>query len=487
VVRAETTGDWSGLALELVTTPVGTAFGVPGCDLWLSASALPLANGASVATWADASGLGGSVTAAGTAQPTYCLTGSAGLDHQPTVQLDGNDVLSGGSLLSYGGKTGFTLFAVIEHDRTLGNTNGDIIARDGSGNRGFRLSIGNGRPFIQVATSASGRAQRDTLRANGMGMPMLIRARYNGPIGELSLWVNGVLDNGALQTPVPATVGNNGPALNVGGSGFGYRMKGHVGDVLAFGRALTDAECATIEAALIDQYGLYVLEETAISPDLNDRQAVMTDGVSEYTMDTLKVTRRSSAWAVQAQNTAPATGLTGINHLSDGFYRGGSLYTALTDYPSTGATRYIGVYDAGTLARTAAVSIGSRQPSGLCYDGDRDLIWAVDHTTGTPIVLHQYDPATLAYIGTLATDFPVATQAQGITYRDGYLWVSFGNDAPTNGLLAQFDPITGAHRPIYRRYTSGEAEGLDYTQAQLRWLIDDGSTEAVHLFTVTAP
>ena len=75
----------------------GPPVGVPldGMVLSLDASALSLADGASVATWLDGCGTGANASSTGSAQPTFVSSGVGGV---PSVRFDGvDDFLSLGS------------------------------------------------------------------------------------------------------------------------------------------------------------------------------------------------------------------------------------------------------------------------------------------------------------------------------------------------------------------------------------------------------
>lgn len=458
----------------------------PDLDLWLSGRDFRNSvDGATVSSWVDrAQG----ITLTATGSPVARPTGTLGLNNLPCVEGSGSgQYFDGGSVLDYHGTTGLTVIALIHPGYFTAN--GGIIGRSASSNRGWQLAVLNASGVIQfsVATSTSAATARVSADLNLKNFPSVMRGRYNGGTGELSVWVNGIQMDGSLSGSVPATIGGTGgSSLRVLNNGFSNVLPAHLSEVLVFGAALSDADAEAFEAELIRLARLYVFEETDIIT-VNDHQGVATDGSTYWTFDTQTIVRRDAAWASlgSVSGSGIFSGLSGLNHVSDGFYLGGSLYAALTDFPATGATRYIGVFDATTLARTTAVSIGTRQPSGICYDPDRDIVWGVDHTI-SGVQLHQWDRATLAYIDTLVTDFGFDTQVQGVTYRDGLLWVTFGNDAETNGLLAVVDPVTGIHRPIYRRNAS-EAEGLDYTGDDFLWVLDDGTAERVHIFTVTAP
>jgi hypothetical protein len=85
----------------------------------------------------------------------------------------------------------------------------------------------------------------------------------------------------------------------------------------------------------------------------------------------------------RSRYTSPFSGLAaGANHLPDGVYHDGKLYTEAKDFPELSGTKYIVAFDATTLALVTSEDITGRDPSGLGYDPDGDVIWGMDHTSG---------------------------------------------------------------------------------------------------------
>lgn len=481
---------WDDVTLELQQPMTGTAHSLAGCDLWLKASELTEDDGDPISTWEDASGVGNDVTGTTTTRPVYRETGTAGLNGLPTVEADGtDDVLAGGNALKYAGKAGLTVIAVLEHDPALGVTNGDIIARDGSGNRGFRLSINtDGRLFFQIATGATTRCQRDGSLLNLLGMPAIVRARFDGSTGEMSLWVNGVQDDGALDGTVPAAIANDGPALAVFGSGFSSRFKGDLGELLVFGQALSDSDCEAIEASLIADYALYVFTETATSPDLGAHQGHAYDGTYNYQTDTTSLQKRDASWSSVATNASPFSGLAGLDHMGDLAYHDGLLYVP-AELEAGPFNAHILVFDADDLSRVDEhdISAQSFEPAALAIDTNRRRIW-IGTFQSDPSTLWGYDLDTLAFIGTLALSAPIAS-LQGLSYHsdDDSLWATASGTDQPDGMVYRIDLDTGAVRPVYHRYvvgTGNTAEGVDFTQGSFRWLIDHNGIETVHVYTV---
>jgi hypothetical protein len=466
---------WDDLAAQLELA--SSALGVVGCDLYLTGSAITEGNGSAIPTWNDSSGVGNHVSAAGTARPLSRPSGTVGLNGKPAAEAsnaDGAyDKMTNLEACQYGGNTGMTIFAVIEHDLSIGTTDGDIVGRTASGNLGYRLSIqGTGELFFQVSSSPSARTQRTGSIHNLLGAPYLVTARYNGATGEQSLWINGVQDDATLSAAVPASVGNTGPALGV----FGVensRFKGHMGDLLVFGRALTDAERLSIEAQLLARYNLYKFVKTADSPDVTDIQGVARDGSGGFfTVGTGAIHKRDGSWATVATNSSPFASLSGSpDHCGDSAYYSGHLYVPVEKQvaPNNGQ---IVRYDGSSLAfvDTHDISAQAFEPAALCIDPVRGRIWVGSFQNDDQLKLWYYDLSTFAYLGALTVSQEL-TLLQGLTYNpiEDSLWASL-NDSR----LMRINPTTGVVRPVYRRKFASEAEGVDFTAGTtFYWLFDN--------------
>lgn len=447
--------------------------------------------------WDDSSGNGNDVTRAGSG-PLNQPSGTIGLGNQPTVQVagGGNDYFENASAGNYQGEAELTIIVVIEADRVQAASSAAfIVGRDGTGDRGWGLYLDQleRRLVFEVSTGTTTTANIKGVGARAPLMPMVVSARYNGGTGELKLWVNGVDDGGSISGSVPATIANDGPALRIFNANFAdTKFNGHAGHILIFTRALSDAEREAIEDELIALHSLYRITLQGFSPDLNAHQGVATDGTDFWTTDTGTLSKRNSSWTATVTNSSPFSGLTNPpNHLSDIFYHNGLIYASCENFPDIGATEYIAVYDADTLALVDSVDVNAQgvnfAPVGLALDTNNDIIYGARHEVGSGLLyLDKWDLNTLAYLGRLDLTFSyMFAQLQGITYKDGRMWVSFGGESTTNHLLGVIDLSTGVIRPVYRRYCNNcTTEGLDFTTDDLLWLIDFGNNEFVGTFTV---
>lgn len=469
----------------------GSAYTVADCDLHLKTDSIVEADGEAISGWIDSGGAGNDLKAYGARRPLFRQSGTLGLNEEATAEADGSDDrLDGNGMLNYSGNAGLTIFVVAECDITAAGTN-TMIARDGSGDRGFGFCLQSGYFFIQIAIDASNRAQRTSAFHNPKGMPAIYRTRYNGSTSELSLWCNGIQDDGALDGAVPATIGNDGAPLRVFSSGYNYDFEGHIPELLVFNRALTDEECETIEAELLENYAFYVFEHTDTSPDTNSHQGIAFDGTNNFTIHTNKLYKRNNTdWAEITSNATPFAGIPGVGlqHLCDGAVYDGKLYSVAWDYPTATEDQFLTLYLASDLSLDSYQNIGlARVANAVAVDPDNGWIYTIGTNGATYLELYKYDLSTLAYIETIELDYP-KYQPQGLTYKDGLLWVAFGVDATAEGLIALIDPDAETVRPIFRiKWAAGEAEGIDFTQTVFKWMLDDGANEKVYEFDVTPP
>jgi hypothetical protein len=489
-------------ATALQQPVIGSAYDVADCDLWLKGEDLIGADSDAISTWADASGHGNDLTGTTTTRPLKKSTGTFGLNNQPTARADGvDDILSGGYILDYTGRSGLTIIAVIHHALTANDSSSPIIGRDttGADGRGWELSVMNtGDLRFFVPSSSSAGASRDSSIVNLLEMPAIVRGRYNGATEELSVWINGVSQDGTLSGAVPASIGNNGTILKAFGTYWTVsdtNFKGDIAEIIVFNRALTDGECEAIEAELITKYNLYVFEETRQSPDTACHQGVIFDGTYNYTLDTNKIQKRNdSDWSVLATNSNPTTGLS-TTHCNPGCVADGLIYIGASDYPTNNPVvpDQMMVFNASDLSRISANSIDIAYKSYGAWAIDAANGYLIGHISAVGgIQLHRYDIDTLALVDIVeCADYPTH-QLQGIVYRDGKVWGACGVDAGgAEGLIILIDPDWSSGtpvptaRPIFRRKIGNYSEGIEFTYNTLRWMVEESLTDIVHVYEVT--
>ena len=225
--------------------------------LWLNSTAITgLADGAKVATWADGSGNGRNVSAAGVS-PTYRVNQMNGL---PIIRFDGSDdELSTAGNFGLSGDPSFTVTLVA---KISSSNTADIVfwAFDD-------LTHALTGACLQWSSSSSGTMDFETggvqraysptnSFATYANVPSIVTIRRTpGLIGQTTEF----FFDGTKQsvTGVSAT-----PTMNDGlfyvGSWRGQRSTMDIAELLAYGIALTDADRVTLECSLGAKYNITV-------------------------------------------------------------------------------------------------------------------------------------------------------------------------------------------------------------------------------------
>jgi hypothetical protein len=452
--------------------------------LWFAANAIGYADEAPMDAWLNDGSLRGQVTGSGAARPTYLEDGGLDLGGQPVVSAGGTHLFSGGTLGGFAGNAGLTIFAVV-NKAINDNSDCEIIGRWATDNHGWQLAI-TSTGYIQfklVRTTGATQVIRTSSAAVDLrGFPAVIRCRYNGATGELSIWVSGRNVDGTLSDAVPATIPLNGPTLELLTA-----LTGQVGDVQVYSRALTDEECEAIEAVYVPRHYLYLFEPEAQSPDTGATQGVAASATHFFTSSNGSIKKWGLDWSFVAENPTPNAGIANVNHLGDLEHYNGTLYgvTQFWDTCENNGYQHIVTFAASDLSRLSATDISAQAHEGaaIAVDPDRGILWIGEYCSGE---IHKYDLATFAYIGqlTLSASCPYI---QGITYADGYLWAACGRvlapgAAGYVGSITRVDPDTGAVRRIFRDRPE-YPQGCDFTQGGIfRRLEHDGTVTA---YTVT--
>jgi hypothetical protein len=224
--------------------------------------------------------------------------------------------------------------------------------------------------------------------------------------------------------------------------------------------------------------------ETFVSP-IVDNQGYATDGSDHFTFGTTSIRLRDySTWLVKAENTKPLGGLVGYNHLGDGDYFKGKLYVPMGQYglgskACVGDPKStIGLFDARTLEREAIYIVPDvRDPSGIAVapdQGENGTIYMTPFCDSSHI--YSYDLSSFELLKIIRLSSPLENM-QGIAYRDGLLYIV--SDSPTDRITVVTPD--GVVQDVVYAVKSFEAEGIDYSQAEIRWVYkDDATTTRVH-------
>lgn len=126
---------------------------------------------------------------------------------------------------------------------------GQIVAKsDNSSGWQFKTSPDTGPHTFGVAVSPSSgsRTQRYSTTTRSLNTWYHVAGVYNASAGTLNIYVNGVLDNGALSGTIPASQFNNSAVnVNIGRRTGGYYFNGIIDEVRIYNRALSLTEIQT--------------------------------------------------------------------------------------------------------------------------------------------------------------------------------------------------------------------------------------------------
>lgn len=206
------------------------------------------------------------------------------------------------------------------------------------------------------------------------------------------------------------------------------------------------------------------------SPDTGCHQGYATDGTSHFLFDTHRILKRAddATWRITGVNDTPFAGLSGFDHIGDGDYFEGNLYAPVEQYTSctSDSNPAIFLFDASTLVRTRVVDLPvAQEVSGVAVLPDSRELWVSSYCDGSQ--LWVYDVDTFALKRTIPLH-PALHDVQGLAHHEGMFYV-----AQNDGTIMQVT-LDGHARQVFRTPTPGAHEGVDYSQKELRWLIDEG-------------
>ena len=206
------------------------------------------------------------------------------------------------------------------------------------------------------------------------------------------------------------------------------------------------------------------------SPDTGCHQGYATDCVSHFVFDTHRILKRAddATWHITGVNDTPFDGLTGFDHIGDGDYFEGVLYAPVEQYSSctNDSNPAIFLFDASTLVRTRVVDLPvTQEVSGVAVLPAARELWVSSYCNSTQLWVYDVDSFELKRIVVLAQ---ALLNVQGLAYREPYFYVT-----QNDGTLFRISQ-DGAATLVFQSPSPGAHEGLDYSQQELRWLIDEG-------------
>jgi hypothetical protein len=218
------------------------------------------------------------------------------------------------------------------------------------------------------------------------------------------------------------------------------------------------------------RWPLTLFTDQSQSPDIGCHQGYATDGVSHFIFDTHRILKRANdaTWHITGVNDTPFEGLTDFDHIGDGDYFEGKLYAPVEQYTSctNDSNPAIFVFDASTLVRTRVVDLPvAKEVSGVAVLPATRELWVSSYCDGSSLWVYDIDSFELKRHLPLE---PALSRVQGLAYREPYFYV-----AQNDGRLFRVS-LDGDARAVFKTNSPGAHEGLDYSQGELRWLIDEG-------------
>ena len=225
------------------------------------------------------------------------------------------------------------------------------------------------------------------------------------------------------------------------------------------------------------------LTEQFVSPDTGCHQGYATDGTTHFTFDTGRILARSNpSWRITAVNDTPFNGLTGYNHLGDGDYFEQKLYVPAEQYRSCSnhGNPAILVFDSSTLARVSVFPLRDNQEiSGVVVVPESRQLWVSSYCDGSKLWIYNLDDMTFFRTVPLS---PAVPGIQGLAYHGSFFYL-----AQNSGTIRRMY-LDGVSEQVYATASPGAHEGVDYSQNELRWLIDEGRGEQkIHFLVPKQP
>ncbi len=232
----------AGLAGVKSNSGVAASFGSQS-DSWMSDGLVgywKFDEPSTASTYEDSSGNGNTGTTYGNASTTAGRFGSAGV-------FDGSgdyvDVGSSSALQLTGSAT---WAAWVNAAALVSGQKYTIVGKDGSSaDTGWQMRRGDADAFrMRIAVVADSDIGRDSATIPVTGAWYHVVGVYDAAAQTLDIYVNGVLDNGALDGPVPASQRNSGQNVNIGkkSSADNYYWNGQIDEVRIYNRALSADE-----------------------------------------------------------------------------------------------------------------------------------------------------------------------------------------------------------------------------------------------------
>lgn len=268
-----------------------------------------------------------------------------------------------------------------------GNVSDDgiIIARsNGAGGWELKSSPDTGaRTFafgVYDPTGAYVARYSRTVRA--LGTWYHVAGVYDAAAQALHVYVNGVLDDGALWNTVPASISAPSLSTNIGTRSASFNIKGILDDVRVYGRALSQAE---IQADM----------NVAVGGGSGDAAAPSSPGGLSATA--VSSSRIDLAWAASTDNVA----VTGYRILRNGSAIATSALTSYSDVTASASTTYsyaVSAFDAAGNESLPSAPVSATTPAATGGDSTPPVVSLSAPTNGATVA------GTAVVVGANASD-----------------------------------------------------------------------------------
>ncbi len=189
---------------------------------------------------------------------------------------------------------------------------------------------------VGVSGTSNSRTQRYSTTVRALNTWYHVAAVYDATAGTLSLYVNGVLNNGTLSGTVPASQFDQAVNVNIGRRTGGYYFNGLIDEVRIYNRALSQSEVQT---------------------DMNT--PVPAPAGPDTTPPTVSITAPADGATVAGTTTLSATasdnvGVAGVQFLLDGANLGAEVTSPPYNLQWNSATASLGPHTLSAKARDLA-------------------------------------------------------------------------------------------------------------------------------------
>ena len=254
---------------------------------------------------------------------------------------------------------------------------------------------------ISVSPNGTSHVQRYSNTVRSLNTWYHVAGVYNAAAQTLDIYVNGVLDDGVLSGPVPASQVGSAVNANIGRRTGGFYFQGMIDEVRIYNVALTQAQIQSDMNTPVGQSG-------TPGPDLTiakTHTGNFTPGQSgaTYTISVANIGTASTSGAVTVTDTLPVAGLSATNLSGTGWNctlgtltctRSDAL-AAAASYPAIILTVNVASNAPASVTNTVSVSGGGDTSSGNNSATDLTTIgntiagltaaYALDKGTGTSV------------------------------------------------------------------------------------------------------